>query len=82
MVWVLDAHHIDEFDIYVKFNDGKEGVINLEAYMNNKQDHSIFGLLKEKEHFKKMRFDQDLDTVVWDNGADIAPETLYTLLSA
>jgi Domain of unknown function (DUF4160)/Protein of unknown function (DUF2442) len=32
---------------------------------------------RELEKFKKFRVDPELQTIVWENGADLAPEFLY-----
>jgi len=79
MIWVSDAHYVDGFRIFVKFNDGKENILDMEQYIKSKSDDTIFGVLKNRDNFKRLRFDSDIDTVVWENGADIAPETLYKL---
>ena len=39
----------------------------------------IFEPLRQIEQFRRARLNTDLDTVVWDNGADMAPEFLYEI---
>ena len=39
----------------------------------------IFMPLNDPQVFAALKFEPDLDTVVWDNGADFAPEFLYEL---
>jgi hypothetical protein len=37
----------------------------------------VFGPLKDPGQFRRFRVDPELQTVVWENGADLAPEFLY-----
>jgi hypothetical protein len=37
----------------------------------------VFEPLKDLERFKCFKVDPALETFVWDNGADLAPEFLY-----
>ena len=37
----------------------------------------MFAPLKDVSLFKKFRVDPDLQTIVWENGADLAPDFLY-----
>lgn len=37
----------------------------------------VFEPLNNMERFKSFKADPDLETIVWDNGADLAPEFLY-----
>lgn len=76
MKWITEAKHIKSYEIWLKFNDGIEGVVDLESTITN--DHrEIFKELKEIEQFT--RFKVDADTIVWENGLDLAPEYLYDL---
>jgi hypothetical protein len=36
-------------------------------------------LLKDKDYFKTVKVDNDMDTIVWDNGADLSPDFLYKI---
>ncbi|MFA5454233.1 MAG: DUF2442 domain-containing protein [Sulfurimonas sp.] len=80
MIWVEDAKYIDNFSLFVKFNDGKEAVIDMEDYIKSKQENTIFAPLKELDNFKTVTLNKDIDTIVWANGADIAPERLYEMM--
>ena len=37
----------------------------------------VFGPLKDQQLFQKFRVDPELETIVWENGADLAPEFFY-----
>lgn len=76
MKWITDATYLNAYKIKVKFNDGTEGTVDLESTIIN--DHrEIFKALKEQDQFR--RFKVDADTLVWENGLDLAPEYLYDL---
>ena len=77
MPHVVEAKHVKDYLIKVKFNDGVEKVVDFTSYVSK---GGIFAELKDTGYFK--RFFIDLNTVCWPNGADIAPETLYKLESA
>lgn len=79
MIWVVDARYMDGYRAYVKFNDGKESIIDFKDYIQSKSDGTIFEPLKKLENFQTLLFNPDIDTIEWANGADIAPERLYEL---
>jgi len=39
----------------------------------------VFEPLRNKSLFSKLKVDEELETIVWPNGADIAPEYIYYL---
>ena len=53
------------------FSDASEKTIDFRQWLSG----PVFEPLKDQEYFR--RFFLDGGTVVWPNGADIAPETLY-----
>jgi len=76
MKWVKRAKYIDSFKVWIKFNDNIEGIVDLESTITN--DHrEIFRMLRDQRRFKK--FKVNADTLVWENGLDLAPEYLYEL---
>lgn len=70
---VKEAKYLHDYVIWLRFNDEAEGEIDLKDEL----DGEIFEPLKKIENFKKFKVDPDIMTVVWENGADIAPEFLY-----
>lgn len=79
MIWVENARYIDGYRAFVRFSDGKESIIDFENYIQSKPNGTIFEPLKKLENFQTLRFNPDIDTIEWANGADIAPERLYEL---
>ena len=70
---ILDAKHVDNYKLEILFNDGRKGIADLEGYFRG----SAFEPLKDIEFFAIVSVDQELETVVWPNGVDFAPEFLY-----
>ena len=68
-----EAKYQGDYRIWLKFADGVEGVIDLESELWGE----VFEPLKEKARFATFSLDKELETIVWPNGADFAPEFLY-----
>ena len=69
---VLEAEYLHDFVIWLRFNDSSEGEVDLEEELYGE----VFSSLKDVEEFKRFHVDPEMNTVVWDNGADFAPEFL------
>jgi len=76
MIWVVGASYESDYRISVEFNDGMRGMVDLRQIIFE-DTRPIFAALREKELFRRFRV--ELDTLVWDNGLDLAPEFLYDL---
>ncbi len=70
---VREARYLRTDVLWLRFNDGAEGEIDLRGELTGE----VFGPLTDIEQFKRFRVDPELQTVVWDSGADLAPEFLY-----
>jgi hypothetical protein len=68
---VVDAQYRGDFRIHLTFNDGSSRTVDFRSWLKG----PVFAPLKQVRYFR--RFFLDGGTVVWPNGADIAPETLY-----
>ncbi len=75
MLNVRQARYLEDFDVELEFSDGRHGVANLTTELYG----PIFEPLKDPRVFAQLRVDDELGTVVWPNGADLAPEYLYFL---
>lgn len=73
---VTDAKHLKDYQLWLKFNDGAEGAVDLSKELWG----AVFEPLKDVKLFSQVKVDAELDTIVWPNGADLAPEFLHDLL--
>jgi len=70
---VVEAHYEHDYVVRVKFNDGAEGLVDLAAELYGE----MFEPLRDPARFRAFRVDPELETIVWDNGAGLAPEFLH-----
>jgi len=73
LLFIEDAKYLNDYKIELKFTNNKIGVVDLKDELYG----TVFEPLKDKKLFSTLKVDKDLDTIVWDNGADLAPEFLY-----
>ena len=75
---VIAARYVSGFVVWLRFRDGTEGKVDLWPELVG----PIFEPLRNLESFRQFQIDPGFHTLVWPNGADIAPETLYRRVSA
>lgn len=69
---VIEARYKGDYCIWLKFDDGAEGTVDLKGRLFGE----MFAPLKNRKKFKSFKIDPELETLVWPNGADLAPEFL------
>jgi hypothetical protein len=75
MIWVTEARALPDHRLWIRFSDGKEGEVDLKELIFV-DTRPIVAALKDPAVFSAINV--DMDTVVWANGFDLAPEFLYS----
>lgn len=75
MHFVRDARYVDGYRLLLAFEDGSTRLVDLEPHL----DGDIFEPLKDLNYFRTVQVNSDIDTIVWDNGADMSPDFLYAI---
>ena len=70
---VIDAEYLEKYKLKLKFNNDEIKEVDLKDELYGE----IFEPLKDIQKFKNFFISQN--TIEWDNGADFAPEFLYSL---
>jgi hypothetical protein len=76
MLHVTSARYVSDKIVWLSFDDGTSGEVDLEESLVG----PVFEPLKDVTEFSKLYLDEELETIVWPNGADFAPEFLRGLL--
>jgi hypothetical protein len=71
---VIDASYFGDYKIALVFNDKNTGVANLRDVIFT-DNRVLFSELRNENEFKKFKIEHD--TLVWENGLDLAPEFLF-----
>ena len=69
---IVEAHYIAGFKVWIRFSDGAEGDVDLSQELTG----PISAPLRNVEEFSRFSLHPELRTLVWPNGADLAPEFL------
>ena len=76
LLWIENATYLKDYQIELRFNNNKYGVVNFEKHLDKKN----FEPLKDISYFKNFKLNSW--TIEWDNGADFAPEFLLEKLDS
>lgn len=75
MHFVQDVAYVTEYQLRLGFEDGTVKLVDLAPYLNGE----IFEPLRDQRYFATVSVNTDIDTIVWDNGADFSPDFLYEI---
>jgi hypothetical protein len=71
---VTTLQRLGGYRLRLTFDDGTVGDVDLSYLLDR---GPIFAPLRDPAYFERVSVDPDGGTIVWPNGADVAPETLY-----
>lgn len=75
---IIQVKPLENYQLYIKFEDNKEGIIDISKII---EFTGIFTPLKELDYFQKVKLNPEWGTIHWDNGADLDPDVLYSIIT-
>jgi hypothetical protein len=73
---IFRVEYLGGYRLRLTFADGVVGDIDLATKFEGLV-RPIFEPLRDQHEFAKVRVDPDLGTIIWPNGADLAPDVLH-----
>jgi hypothetical protein len=73
LVHVTAVEVVGDHRLRLAFDDGATGEVDFSSW----QWRGVFEPLRDAAFFRQVAVDAELGTIVWPNGADVAPETLH-----
>ncbi len=70
---VIEVHYVRDYFVWLRFQDGTSGEVDIEPSFRG----PVFEPLRNPDFFRQVSVDPEIGTIVWPNGADVAPEMLY-----
>ena len=75
---IVEVEVVGEHRLRLAFEDGVSGELDA----SNWDWSGIFEPLRDPGYFARVELDEELGTISWPNGADIAPETLHLWIAS
>jgi hypothetical protein len=73
LVHVTAVEVVGDHRLRLAFQDGVHGEVDFSDW----DWRGVFEPLADPSYFRQVELDPELGTIIWPNGADVAPETLH-----
>lgn len=74
MLNIVEARHLGEYKIHLRYANGAEGVVDFV----DQPRQNMLAPWSDIAYFASFTINSDFATLEWPNGADISPEFLYS----
>ena len=75
---IIEVNHQESYLLYIKFEDGKDGIVDISQLI---EFTGIFARLQDINYFKTVKLNPEWGTIYWENGADLDPDVLYSIVT-
>ncbi|MCY7277477.1 MAG: DUF2442 domain-containing protein [Phormidesmis sp. CAN_BIN44] len=75
---IVAAQLLEGYQLRLKFEDEVEGIVDIAELI---KFTGVFEPLHDRAYFAQVTVNPDLGTICWDNGADLDPDVLYSLVA-
>ena len=76
LIHVHEVRVVGPYQLHLVFSDGMAKTVDVRPLLTG----LVFEPLHDHDFFNKVELDPICKTIVWPNGADIAPEALHELM--
>ena len=76
---VRNVRHLGDYRLELEFNDGTVGELDFRSQVVGRG--GVFQPLTTISFFQQVQVDPEAGTIVWPNGVDLCPDTLYQRLT-
>jgi len=66
------------YTLFLRFEDGIEGNVDISKIVPFK---GVFKKLQDQKYFATVTLNKEWGTICWDNGADLSPSYLYSIVT-
>jgi len=73
--FVRSAEYVSDYRVKLVFEDGSVRIADLASHLEGE----IFEPLKDVDFFRTVRVEPDINSIVWENGADMSSDFLYEI---
>ena len=74
MVRIKEARALPNYKLWLRFTDGREGIVDLSAMVGR----GVFERWRDASEFGKVAVDTRIGTVCWPGNIDLDPDVLYS----
>ncbi len=75
---IIEVKYLKDYLLYLKFEDNQTGIVDICQIIDFS---GIFEPLKNIDYFKTVKINPEWGTIYWENGADLDPDVLYSLIT-
>jgi hypothetical protein len=75
---IVEVKVVKNYILYIRFENGVSGEIDISKVV---PFEGVFSKFKDHSYFATVKVHKELGTIVWDNGADLAPDYIYSVVS-
>jgi len=75
---IVEVKVIKNYVLFVRFENEVQGEVDISKLV---PFEGVFAKLKNQKYFATVYVNKELGTIVWDNGADLSPSYLYSIVT-
>jgi len=76
---VKKSEYLEGYKLKLTFNNKEQKLVDLKKFSKGYGPETVFYPFRDLEFFKSVKLDKQLGTLVWPNGADLCPDSLYMM---
>ena len=75
---ISSVQPLENYQLHLQFEDNQEGVVDISQLI---EFTGIFAPLQDLAYFKQVKLNPEWGTIYWENGADLDPDVLYSIVT-
>jgi len=75
---IISVNPLEGYQLHIQFEDETQGIIDISQLI---EFTGIFTSLQDLNYFQQVKVHPEWGTIYWENGADLNPDVLYSIIT-